>query len=254
MLTREDMSSLTNVIRILTSFVKDGKKQRKMLVPLDCGQEDLVHQLRRCMNRRAFERWHHTQLDWAQEQARNEALARLCEEVASALQSAVLKAELLRHHTRHKTPLPRFWSARHLVVSALGDILRAFKAFRAVNEEPDLNAFHIRAMVRRYLMETFHLMFLFENLASSKPQGNFYFRWWEDSLAESHFEDFRFDNAFEYAQLDRPQMENTNLSGALGDLAQMPETCLPHYATHPVVGLNTGPYGAAKYLNRLSRQ
>jgi hypothetical protein len=253
MLMREDMSSLTSVIRILQASVKDGKKQRKMLVPLDCGKEELVHQLGRCMNRHAFERWHHIQLDWVHKQAQNESLARLCEEVASALQSAILKAELLRHHTQHKTPLHHFWSARHLVVSALGDILRGFKAFRVVNEEPDLNAFHIRAMVRRYLTETFHLMFLFEGLTSSKLQGNFYFRWWEDSLTESHFEDFRFDNASEYARLDRPLMENTNISGALGDEAQMPEFCLPHYPTNQVLVSNIGPYGTDIYQNSLSR-
>jgi len=243
------MASLTNVISILTCIVRDVKNPKKMVIPLDCDEADLVHCLGR-LKRHAFKQWHRTQLDWVcSVAAQNESLKHLCKAVASALQWALRKAELLLDHIRYQTPLSRFWSSRHLIVSALGDILRAFKAFRAVNEEPDLNACHLRTMVRRYLRETFDLMFLFGKFASLEH----WYCLWEASLAASNFEDFRFDSDSEYAGLDRPQMENTNLSGVLEDPAQMSELCLPNFPTPPALVKNPGPYGARVYENPLSR-
>lgn len=242
------MASLTNVINILTCVVRDVKNPKKMVIPLDCDEADLVHCLGR-LKRHAFRKWHRTQLDWVYSAAaQTGSLKRLCNAVASALQSALRKAELLREHLRCQTCLSRFWSSRHLIVSALVDILRAFKAFRVVNDEPDLNAHHFRTMVRRYLRETFDLMFLFGKFTSLEP----WYCIWEASLAASNFEDFKFDSDSDYAGLDRPQMENTNLSGILEDPAQMPELCLPNFPTPPALVKNPGPYGARVYENPLS--
>lgn len=242
------MASLTNVINILTSAVRDVKNPKKMVIPLDCDEADLVHCLG-LLKPHAFRQWHRTQLDWVYSaEAQNESLKRLCKAVASALQSALRKAQLLLDHLRYQTPLSRFWTSRHLIVSALCDILCAFEAFRAVNEEPDLNASHIRTIVRRYLRETFDLMFLFGKFASLEH----WYCLWQASLAASNFEDFSFDSDSDYAGLDRPQMENTNLSGVLEDPAQMPELCLPNFPTPPALVINPGPYGARVYENPLS--
>ncbi len=209
------MASLTNVINILTYVVRDVKNPKKMVIPLDCDEADLVHCLG-LLKPHAFRQWHRTQLDWVYSAAaQNESLKRLCKAVASALQSALQKAELSRDHLRYQKSLSRFWSSRHLIVSAICDVLRAFEAFRAVNEEPDLEAYHIRTIVRRYLRETFDLMFLFGKFASLEH----WYCLWEASLAASNFEDFRFDSDSDYAGLDRPQMENTNLSNVLKDPA-----------------------------------
>jgi hypothetical protein len=241
------MSSLTNVIGLIKVIVKDRKNQQKMTVPLDYKTEDLVRRLDRCMSRLDFDQWHRVRLLWVHREAKNWNLARLCSNVATALHSAVSKAELLRHHARHNTPLPTcYWSARHLVVSALGNILSAFEAFRVVYSKPDLNAAHTTAMIRVYLRETFHLLFLFAKLASPRgPKYGYFARWWKESLAESNFEDFKFDNEVEYARLDRPLMNDTNLTGVLGDPARMPGLCLPFHPSRQAVCLNTGPYGSA---------
>jgi hypothetical protein len=241
------MASLTNVINILTPAVRDVKNPKKMLIPLNSNDADLVHCLGR-LKRHSFRQWHRTQLDWVYSAAgQNESLKRLCKAVASALQFALRKAELLRDHLRYKTSLSRFWSSRHVVVSALVDVLRAFEAFRAVHEEPDLKDHHIRIMVRRYLRETFDLMFLFGKFASLEQ----WYCLWEASLVASNFEDFRFDSDSEYSRLDRPQMENTNLSGVLEDPAQISELCLPNYPAPPALVKNPGPYGARVYENPL---
>jgi hypothetical protein len=250
------MASLTSVIRHLEPILKDIKKQRKMIVPLDCRSQDLMRRLSHCPDHLEFDQWHRKRLDWVYHQAQNENLESLCKEVAFALHSAVLKAQLLQYHIMRQKPLPpRYWSARHILMSALGDILSAFYAFRVVNKEPDLNDVHInRAMVLVYLQETFRLMFLFEKLLSPEAKGSAYFRLWEECLDELNFEDFIFDNGSEYSQLDCPQLEDTNLAGTFPDPEHFPGLCLPHYPSRPKFVLNNGPYGASILPNLLSPQ
>lgn len=251
-----NMASLTNVINPLKAIVKDVEKEKKMIVPLDCRNQDLVRRLNHYTDHLEFDQWHRKCLVWVYKETRNESLERLCKEVASALHDAVLKAQLLLYHTMRHTSLPtRYWSARHILTSALVDVLSAFKAFLAVNEEPDLNAVYInRAMVLVYLRKTFRLMFLFGKLLSPMGQGRAYFRLWEESLAESNFEDFRFDSDLEYAQWDRPRLEDTNLSGTLPDPEHFPGICLPHYPSRAKFVLNIGPYGASVAPNMLGPQ
>jgi hypothetical protein len=162
------MSSLTNVINITEAFVRHSKP---LDLPLDWASKDLFHRLDRCVTLHQFDDWHDEQVDWIRQQARNENLERLCEEIALPLRPAILKARLLRRyaleHPLDCLLLYGFLSDRHLIVSALRDVLDAFKAFHAVHEEPDLDAVHIRAMIRSYLRKTFELMFLLGKLATS---------------------------------------------------------------------------------------
>lgn len=250
------MASLTDAVSILKVLTKDKNKRRKMVVPLDYRNEDILLRLDHCIDLRKFDRRHLARLEWCHQEAHgNTNLERLCKSVASALQYAIVKAELLRFHIRRMTALPTlYWSARHIVVSALGDVLTAFKYFRVVNEEPDLSPVHIRAMVREYLEEAFKLTFLFGKLVFPKGEGKFFFRCWQASLTESNFEDFRFDHNLDYSQLERPQMEDTNLSGTFPNPAQMPQPYLPYHSTRPARILNTGLYGPAYGLNVLSPQ
>jgi hypothetical protein len=172
-----------------------------------------------------------------------------------ALRLAIFKAHLLRFHTLHSQPLPPpFLSDRHVVVSALLDVLQAFKAFRVVNKEPGLGGVHIKDMIRIYLRETFELMFLLGKLAFPWRGDKCWFRWWQAYLVESQFEDFRFDSDDDYPGMDRPHLENTTLQGVLSDPAQVPAPCLPYYSTSPVLLRNTGSYGPAILRNLLASQ
>jgi hypothetical protein len=254
MLTKADMSSLTNVINITEAFVTHSKP---LNLPLDWDSKDLFRCLDRCVTLHEFDDWHHQKVDWVHQQARNKNLEQLCEEVALALRPAILKARLARScaldHSHDQLQLYGFHSDRHLIMSALRDVLDAFKAFRVVTENPDLDAVHVRAMIRIYLKKTFELMFLFGKLAAPWPEDRCFFRCWQTYLADSRFEDFEFDSDDYYPAMDRPHLQNTGLSGALADPAQVPSCCLPYYCTVPLVILNPGPYGTAIVRNSLAR-
>ncbi|KAE9372404.1 hypothetical protein N431DRAFT_242061 [Stipitochalara longipes BDJ] len=238
------MSSLSNTINILQNVVEDKTNDEKMAVALDCSSMELIHRLNCCMNPYEFEHWHLRQLDWIHRNAQNEKLERLCEAVAMELRPAIMKVYTLQHHTWYRTTFPTpFCSARHMVVSALENVLSAFRAFQNVYSEPDLSAIHIRAMVQRYLSNTFDLMFLFGDLAPRRRGDRLFLRYWEAALLKTSYQDFSFDNDFDYACLDRHQMENTNLSGAIPPPGQFPASCLPHHPSRPVVVLNICPYG-----------
>lgn len=255
MLTREDMSSLSNAINILENVVEDQTNDKKMAVPLDCSSMELIHILNRCMNPSEFENWHLRQLDWVHRNAQNGNLEHSCEAVAMELRPAIMKAYVLRYQTLRRTSFPYpFSSARHMVVSALKDVLDAFRAFHNVYKQPDFDAVHIRAMLQRYLANTFDLMFLFGDLAPRRREDRFFLRCWEAALLKYRYDDFRFDHNLEYADVDRHQMENTNLSGAIPPQDQFPGICLPHHPSKTVAILNTCPYGPSIMPNHWSPQ
>jgi len=247
------MSSLTNVINITGAFVRHSKP---LDFPLEWACKDLFHRLDRCVTLHQFDDWHDEQVDWIRQQARNESLERLCEGIALFLRPTILKARLLRKYAEHPHGyllLYGFRSDRHVSVSALRDVLHAFKAFRGVHEAPDLGAIHIRAMIRSDLTKTFELMFLLGKIATPRRDRCF-FRRWQTYLTESQFENFEFDSNDIYSGLDRPQLGNTGFQGVLADPARVPPCCLPHYSTGPFVIVNPSPYGSTVLQNRLDSQ
>jgi len=249
------MGSWTNALNIFQNVVEDKSNDEKMAVPLDCSGMELINRLNYCKDPDEFERWHLIQLDWMRRNTNDEHLEHLCQAVASELRHAIMKAYALRYHTWCKTSFPHpFSSARHMVVSALDDVLSALRAFGDVNYEPDLSAVHIREMVQRYLSCTFDLMFVLSDLAPRRREERFFLRSWKAALGKSHYDDFRFDHNFEYAELNRYQMGDTNLSGAIPVPAQFPGLCLPHYPSRPVAVLNTDPYGPSIVHNLPSPQ
>jgi hypothetical protein len=240
MLTEQDMSSLTNVINIIEVIVKHNKVE----IPLET--ENLVHRLDRCVTLQVFDKRHEQQLGWIRREAQNEKLERLCEDVALSLRPVIMRAHLLKFYTSHGKPLPaHYLSDRHVVVLALDDVLQAFKTFRVVNQMPDFNAVHIRAMIRVYLRETFELMFLLGKIASPQGADRRWFRCWQFYLAESQFEDFKFDSENDYPSIDQPHLEKSSIQAVLADPAEVPASCLPYHCTGPALLRNFGPYGPA---------
>ena len=249
------MGSLTNALNILQNVVEDKTNDSMMAVPLDCSSIELINRLNLCQNPHEFEHWHLQQLDWVHRNTDDRNLEHLCKTVAIGLRPAIMKAYTLRYHTWCMSSCPHpFSSARHMVVSALEDVLTALRAFDDVYHEPNLGAVHIRAMVQRYLSSTFDLMFIFGDLAPRRREDRFFLHSWKAALRKSHYDDFRFDHDFEYADLDRHQMDNTNLSGAIPPPARFPELCLPHYPSRPMAILNTYPYGPSIMPNLWSPQ
>ncbi|KAE8443447.1 hypothetical protein EG329_001844 [Mollisiaceae sp. DMI_Dod_QoI] len=154
---------------------------------------------------------------------------------------------LLRLWAAGRVPLPpRFHTDRHVVISALGDIIDAFNSFSIVGTDEELGQPQYRTLVLKYLQKTYTVMVL---LAQTMYPYNIEMEWFLEVSYYSQvtgLRDFRFDNHGSYERIKNPTS-----SGVISDQARVAASCLPTYPQPPVVCRNPGSYGQRILLNHI---
>ncbi|PVH72226.1 hypothetical protein DL98DRAFT_539395 [Cadophora sp. DSE1049] len=230
------MASLREVICQLTAIV-DNPTQ------LNAPLEWPIPELRRCLKHCSFSRldkWRkrvHKEYDNQIAQDLNFYVFQ--DDVWDCLTRASDKSHQLRLWTKGKSPTNirfNFTSRRHLVSSALTDILEAFKHFSAMNGRPV-------GIVFKYIKKCYEFMIHLGSMLYPHGESDSWYSQLREYLVDAKLDGFNLNGTVVIEVAADPTFAFSIL-----DPASMPATCLPLHPQPPMVTVTKGPYGP-----RLSR-
>jgi hypothetical protein len=246
------MASLYNICTFLKSLKGPHRDEHR---PSHWTKHELEEHLRGCPTPWNFYEWHLVNVSWIHAHG-NPALKVLCNTVASCLVSASKEALLLRKFASGIVTLPSNISTdpqttvwihtdRHLIIRALEAMLSAFGAFAVVNKDPSMRQIHIKAMILKYLRESWKMMLVLGLLCWDHQTDSLWFENYQSFLFQTQLRDFKFDSESDYER----RMDDPTVTGVINDQSQVPATCLPMHPTPPFLIRDLGTYARTIQIN-----
>ncbi|KAH7333432.1 hypothetical protein BKA65DRAFT_479977 [Rhexocercosporidium sp. MPI-PUGE-AT-0058] len=233
------MSTLSEVIRNVTSMVDNAELEAKLEWPLS--------ELRSCdkvCSRLSLAEWQlGLERVYGNQVLHDGRFWEIQGKIDECLKSVSRKTHTLRLWTQKRgSPDPSVVSYRHLVILALKDVLEAFEHFCILGGNPT-------GIVFAYIEKCYGFMISLGQLMYPYEDGETWFTGHTEYL-DGGLNNFLLDGGKNIWQVP----ENPTLAAQILDDTAMPASCLPNWPEPPLVVRTRGPYGPALSENVYNKQ